>query len=96
MALTRDEVAHIAALARLDLTAEETDQYQRQLSAILDYAANLDELDLDGVPPTTQAVPRQNVMRPDVPTPCLPVEDVLFNAARRADNQFLIQSVLDE
>jgi aspartyl-tRNA(Asn)/glutamyl-tRNA(Gln) amidotransferase subunit C len=101
MSLTREEVAKIAHLARLALTPEELEHYQDQLSAVLDYAAHLNELDLAGVEPSLHAIggasaPRQNVMREDVITPSLPLEDVLFNAAETDQDQFLIQSVLDE
>lgn len=96
MSLTREDVAKIAHLARLDLTAAQLDQYREQLSAILDYAEMLNELDLDGVTPTAHAVAQQNVMRPDVAEPGLSLEDALFNAPQQQDNQFRIQSVLDE
>jgi aspartyl-tRNA(Asn)/glutamyl-tRNA(Gln) amidotransferase subunit C len=96
MSLTLADVEKIAHLARLDLTDEEKARYREQLSAVLDYAARLNELDLDGIPPTTHAVARQNVMRDDIAEASLPVDDVLFNAPQQAQDQFLIQSVLDE
>lgn len=96
MSLTREDVAKIAHLARLDLTAAQLEQYREQLSAILDYAEMLNELDLDDVPPTAHAVARQNVMRPDVVEPGLSLEDALFNAPQQQDNQFKIQPVLDD
>ncbi|RMG90547.1 MAG: Asp-tRNA(Asn)/Glu-tRNA(Gln) amidotransferase subunit GatC [Chloroflexi bacterium] len=96
MNLTLEDVTKIAHLARLALTEAELIQYQQQLSAVLDYAAMLNELDLDNIPPTTHAISRHNVMREDRVEPSLPLEDVLFNAPQQADNQFLIQSVLEE
>ena len=96
MSLTRDDVAKIAHLARLDLTAAQLDQYREQLSAILDYAEMLDELDLDDVAPTAHAIARQNVMRPDKIEPGLSLEDALFNAPQQQASQFKIQPVLDE
>lgn len=96
MSLTLQDVAKIAHLARLELTADQLVAFQNQLSAVLDYADMLNELDLDGIQPTAHAIARQNVMRPDVVEPGLSVEDVLYNATATADNQFLIQSVLDE
>lgn len=96
MSLTRDDVAKIAHLARLALTDEELTHYQEQLSAVLDYAARLNELDLSGVAPASAAAIGQNVMRDDVIAPSLPREDALFNAAAVAQGQFLIQSVLEE
>jgi len=95
MSLTRQEVEKIAHLARLALTEKELVEYQEQLSAVLDYAEMLDELDLDGVEPTAHAVTRSNVYRSDTTEPSLPLEDVLRNAAQHQQDQFYIQSVLD-
>lgn len=94
MSLTRDEVARIAHLARLALTEEELAHYGEQLSAVLDYAARLNELDLSGVVDASGGL--SNVMREDVVTPSLSNEDALFNAAATAEGQFLIQAVLEE
>ena len=96
MALTRADVEKIAELARLTLTEAQVVQYQEQLSAVLDYAAMLTELDLEAVLPTAHAVAQINVMREDEIRPSLPLEEVLYNAARHQDNQFLIQPVLDD
>ena len=96
MSLTRQEVEKIAHLARLALTDEEKQEYQKQLSAVLDYAAVLDKLDLSEIHPTVYAVSRENVMRADAAEPGLDIEDVLFNSARHEQEQFLIQSVLEE
>lgn len=94
--LTLQDVEKIAHLARLQLTDAEKQQYLEQLTAVLDYAAVLNELDLEGVPPSPHAVAQQNVMRDDVIEPSMPIEDTLHNAPQQADDQFLIQSVLDE
>ena len=96
MALTRGEVRKVAQLARLELNEAEIQLYQEQLSRILDYVALLAELDLASVPPTDHAVPLRNVLRDDDITPSLPRELVLFNAPLTADQQFLIQRVLDD
>jgi aspartyl-tRNA(Asn)/glutamyl-tRNA(Gln) amidotransferase subunit C len=96
MTLTHTDTTHIARLARLALTEEELAHYQEQLSAILDYAARLNVLDLSGVPAALPAATGGNVLRDDVVTPSLPPEDVLFNAAATAEGQFLIQAVLEE
>ena len=80
MPLTRAQVRHIAELARLELSDEEIDRMASQLSAILDYAGRLQELDTEAIPPTASVVPLQNVMRDDVVTPSLPRGDVLRNA----------------
>jgi aspartyl-tRNA(Asn)/glutamyl-tRNA(Gln) amidotransferase subunit C len=96
MSLTPEEVEKIAHLARLELTEQQKSQYRKQLSAILDYAEMLNELDLDDIPATAHAVAQHNVLRPDVIEPSLPIDEVLFNAPQQAQNQFLIQPVLDE
>ncbi len=94
--LTLADVEKIAMLARLHLTAEEKEKYRQQLSAVLDYVAAIDELDLDDLPPTTHAVSQHNILRPDRVSEALPVEQALANAASTAENQFAIQAVLDE
>lgn len=96
MSLTPQDVEKIANLARLELTHAEKAQYLEQLSAILDYAEMLTELDLDGIAPTAHAIAQENIMREDVAVPGLTIDEVLFNAPKQAQNQFLIQSVLDE
>ncbi|MBP6015622.1 MAG: aspartyl/glutamyl-tRNA amidotransferase subunit C [Candidatus Promineofilum sp.] len=100
MSLTRADVLKIADLARLTLTDDELEHYGAQLSAVLDYAARLNELDLGdldaGQNDGSERDARHNIMRDDVITPSLAPEDALFNAAATAENQFLIQSVLDE
>jgi aspartyl-tRNA(Asn)/glutamyl-tRNA(Gln) amidotransferase subunit C len=96
MSLTRSDVEKIAHLARLELTEAELSLYQGQLSAILEYAERLNGLNLEGVLPTAHAVTQQNVWREDVAEPSLPMDAVLFNAPKQADNQFVVQAVLDE
>lgn len=96
MKLTHTDTTHIARLARLALSEEELEHYGEQLSAILDYAARLNELDLSGVAPSAGAAGRSNVLRDDMVTPSLPRDEALFNAAAVAEGQFLIQAVLEE
>jgi aspartyl-tRNA(Asn)/glutamyl-tRNA(Gln) amidotransferase subunit C len=96
MALTLDDVYKIADLARLELSEAEAEQYRRQLSAVLEYAERLNELDLTAVPPTISATTLQNVLRDDRVTPAPPREDLLFNAPQLAGDQFLIQTTLDD
>jgi aspartyl-tRNA(Asn)/glutamyl-tRNA(Gln) amidotransferase subunit C len=96
MSLTLQDVEKIAHLARLELTDAEKAQYLEQLTAILEYAEMLTELDLTGIAPTVHAIAQENVLRDDVVAPSLLIEDVLFNAPQQAQNQFLIQSVLEE
>lgn len=95
MPLSTEDVEKIALLARLKLTPEEKALYQEQLSAVLDYAERLNQLDIEDVPPTASAVSLQNVMREDVVEPSLDSSDVLFNAPKHALNQFQIKAVLD-
>jgi aspartyl-tRNA(Asn)/glutamyl-tRNA(Gln) amidotransferase subunit C len=71
---------HVARLARLELTESETVQMQHELSAILEYVQQVQELDLATVPPMTHAIPLENVVREDVPTPSVPVELALREA----------------
>lgn len=96
MSLSLEDVAKIAHLARLALDDDTLKLYQTQLSAVLDHVAVLDEVDLDGIEPTAHAVARQNVMRHDEIRPSLPTEDALKNAPFQQQNQFLIQTILDE
>jgi aspartyl-tRNA(Asn)/glutamyl-tRNA(Gln) amidotransferase subunit C len=94
--MTHIDVTHIAHLARLALTEQELAHYQEQLSAILDYAARLNELDLSGVALPSPSDGRHNVLRDDIVTPSLLRDDALFNAAATDEGQFLIQAVLEE
>lgn len=95
MKIERETVMHIAELARLQLTEEEIELYAGQLSQVLDYAAELQTLDTDAIPPTASVLPLRNVMRPDDPQPGLPRDVVLANAARVIDYQFVVDAVLD-
>jgi aspartyl-tRNA(Asn)/glutamyl-tRNA(Gln) amidotransferase subunit C len=96
MSLSRQEVERIAHLARLSLTDEQVVEYQEQLSAVLDYAEMLNELDISDVEPTVHAIPQQNVFRDDVIELSLSTDEALRNAAQQQQDQFLIQSVLAE
>jgi aspartyl-tRNA(Asn)/glutamyl-tRNA(Gln) amidotransferase subunit C len=96
MSLSKEEVEAIAHLARLALDPDEVAAYQAQLSDVLAHVVQISELDLEGVPPTTHAVSQHNVLRQDKAEPAMPLEDVLYNAPEKADNQFKIQAILDE
>ncbi len=98
MALTRAQVQHIAELARLELTEDELNRMTEQLSAILDYAARLQELDTEAIPPTASVVPLENVMREDTVSPSLPREAVLANAPDKDDKGefFRVRAILKE
>jgi aspartyl-tRNA(Asn)/glutamyl-tRNA(Gln) amidotransferase subunit C len=95
MSLSLSEVEHIAELARLDLTEEEKNRYREQLSAILDYAARLQELDTAGIPPTSSVLPARSVLRQDIPGPTLTPEELLRNAPRAEQDQFRVPPVLE-
>jgi aspartyl-tRNA(Asn)/glutamyl-tRNA(Gln) amidotransferase subunit C len=83
MSLTPQEVKAVAHLARLELSDDELAAMTRQLGAILDYVAQLQQLDVDGVEPLAHALPVSNVFRDDEPAPSLPVEEALANAPER-------------
>lgn len=95
MKLTREQIAHIAELARLDLTDQEMALYQEQLSAILEYAERLESLNTDAIPPTATVLPVRNVMRKDEPCPSMAREDILANAPETEDGCFRVQAVLE-
>jgi aspartyl-tRNA(Asn)/glutamyl-tRNA(Gln) amidotransferase subunit C len=84
-ALTADEVRWIAHLARLELSAAEVATMTRQLGAILEYVAQLREVDTEGVEPLAHPLPVQNVFRADEPAPSLPVSEALANAPQRRE-----------
>lgn len=95
MALTQEQVLHIARLARLGVSPEEVERFREQLSSILEHFAVLQELNTEGVPPTSHAVPLSNVFRPDLPAPSLSQEEVLANAPRQEEGCFRVQAVLE-
>jgi aspartyl-tRNA(Asn)/glutamyl-tRNA(Gln) amidotransferase subunit C len=95
MKLSREEVLHIARLARVALTEAEITRMSEQLSNLLEHFEVLQKVDTEGVPPTAQSVTLQSVMREDVVAPSLPVEDVLANAPRREGDSFRVRAVLE-
>jgi aspartyl-tRNA(Asn)/glutamyl-tRNA(Gln) amidotransferase subunit C len=96
MKLSREEVLHIARLARLGVTDAEVDKMQEQLSNILDNFEVLAGVDTENVPPTAQSVDLLSVMREDKVTPSLPVTDILANAPRQESEFFKVNAVLEE
>lgn len=96
MALTQEEVRHIALLARLGLSPQEVERMREQLSSILEHFQVLQELDTSGVPPTAYTVPLHSVFREDQPSPSFPTEDILANAPRPEEGYFRVQAVLEE
>ena len=96
MALTRKDVEEIAHLARLNLTAEELDRYGTQLDAILGYVETLNQLDLEGVEPTTQVLNLTDRMRKDDPQPGLTPEDVEAIAPEFKAGSVKVPRILEE
>jgi aspartyl-tRNA(Asn)/glutamyl-tRNA(Gln) amidotransferase subunit C len=94
--IARDEVLHVARLARLALAEDEIEPMARELSAVLDHVARISELDLDDVEPTSHVVAdgalTHPALRPDEPRPCLPREIALAEAPAVADEGFLVPS----
>jgi aspartyl-tRNA(Asn)/glutamyl-tRNA(Gln) amidotransferase subunit C len=93
--LSLEEVETIAELAKLTLTDAEKQTFQEQLSAILDYAEMLQQVDTTDIPPTASAIPLKNVMRPDEVALSLDNEEALFNAPEAEDGSFKVRAVLD-
>jgi aspartyl-tRNA(Asn)/glutamyl-tRNA(Gln) amidotransferase subunit C len=96
MHLTIDEVRHVAELAKLRLSETELTLYAEQLSAILDYAASLQQVDTSHVPPTPSVLPLYNVMAEDAAKPSLANESALANAPDQADGFFRVRAVFEE
>ncbi len=94
MALSIEDVEHVAALARLGLTAAEKERLRDQLSSILGHIEVLNQLDTAQIPPTAQVLPLDNVMRDDEVRPSLPREAALANAPRQRDGFIEVGAVL--
>jgi aspartyl-tRNA(Asn)/glutamyl-tRNA(Gln) amidotransferase subunit C len=94
MKITRAEVEHIADLARLELGEDEIQRLQADLSQILEYVDQLNELDTTNVPPTARVVAREDVLREDVTRPSLSPEEVLANAPQAEEGYFRVHAVL--
>ena len=88
--ITRDEVLHVARLARLELTDDEVAKFQEQLSDIIEAVSKVSELDLSDVPPTAHPLEIQNAWDEDVARPCLPLDDVFANAPDRDEDYFRV------
>lgn len=96
MAIDRAAVDHVARLARLDLSEDERERMCAELSDILEHAQKIQALDLDGVEPTSHAIPIRNVMRPDEVRPSLSKGDALANAPEAAEGRFKVPRILEE
>lgn len=94
--ITREEVEHLARLARLELTDEETTHYADQLSAIVDAVARVSQVAADDIPPTSHPIPVTNVFREDVARPGLDRDDVAAGAPAWQDDRFRVPRILGE
>lgn len=94
--ITREDVAHVARLARLQLTDVELDTFTGQLAKVLDHARDVEALDVGDVPPTSHPYPLQNVLRPDELSPSLDRDAVLAAAPDTEDGRFRVPPVLGE
>ena len=95
MGLTRKEVLHIAHLARIRLSEEDIGMFQEQLSDILEHFEALQQLDTEGVPPTSHPLPLESVMRADEARASLSPDDVLANAPLTEEGSFRVRAVLE-
>jgi aspartyl-tRNA(Asn)/glutamyl-tRNA(Gln) amidotransferase subunit C len=94
--ISRDEVARVAALARIDLRPDEVDRLAGELDVIVDAIARVSEVATPDVPATSHPLPMTNVFREDVPEPGLPVDDVMASAPASEDGRFLVPQILGE
>lgn len=96
MAISSEDVQHVARLARLELTDAEVELFRDQLSAVLERAQRIQSLPLADVPPTAHPVPLQNVWREDVVQPCDDGEAILANAPDRDGEFFRVPRILED
>jgi len=95
MKISKQEVEHVAKLARLELSEEEKDRLTDQLSNILTYVEKLNELDTTGVEPTAHVLDIKNVMRDDIATPSLPQDRALANAPEKAAGHYKVPKIIE-
>jgi len=97
MRLDREQVAHVAWLARLALSDDELNRYAEQLSDILGHIEKLQALPVDDIEPTAMAVESErNITRPDVPRPSTDRDEILSNAAETEDGSFKVRAILED
>lgn len=94
--ISREDVQHVARLARLELSEAELERMRVEMDAILTYMDKLRSLDTAGVEPTSHAVPLRNVMRDDEPRPSTPRDDMLANAPDRTGDFFRVPRIIEE
>jgi len=93
--LSKEEIEHIAMLARLSLTEEEKELFGAQLSSILGYMEKLNELDTEHIEPTSHVLSLSNIMREDTPRDSIPREDALSNAPDRTDKFYRVPKIIE-
>jgi aspartyl-tRNA(Asn)/glutamyl-tRNA(Gln) amidotransferase subunit C len=96
MTIDREAVDHVARLARLDLSEEERERMKEELTQILEHVERIQNLDLDGVEPTSHTVPLANVLRPDEIGPSLPQDVALANAPEAEDGRFRVPRIVED
>jgi aspartyl-tRNA(Asn)/glutamyl-tRNA(Gln) amidotransferase subunit C len=96
MPIARDDVAHLARLSRMDLAEAELDHLAAQLDVIISAVARVQEVAVEGVPPTSHAVPLVNVFRDDVEVPCLSAAEALDQAPAVERQRFRVPRILAE
>ena len=94
--ISREDVAHVARLARIELTDDELDMFTEQLAKVLDHARDVEALDVTDVEPTAHPYPLVNVLRPDEERPCLDRNEVLAQAPASEGDRFRVPPVLGE
>jgi len=95
MKISKEEIEHIAVLARLHLTEEEKETFGLQLSSILGYMKKLEELDTKDVEPTSHVLSLRNVTREDAAVPSLPREEALLNSPARSDEFYRVPKIIE-
>lgn len=95
MKITKEEIEHIAVLARLSLPEEEKELFGSQLSSILDYMEKLNELDTKEIEPTSHVLSLSNVMRDDTPAPSISREEALMNAPAHTEKFFRVPKIIE-
>ena len=95
MRLSREQVEHVALLARLELSEQEKQRYMEELNQILEHLGRLSELDITDVPPTSHVIPMTNVLREDEVRPPLPQDEVLMNAPDTEAGCFRVPRVVE-
>ncbi len=95
MKITKEQVLHVAALARLKFTPEEEEMFRTQLGDIIDLADKLNDLDVENIKPTAQVLQIQNVYREDVRKDSYPREKILANAPEQSDGCYIVPKIVD-